>query len=367
MFDLAIRTTRFHRLLKRVQKHWMRYVERKALDRFSTMAYQLWPTLTRDGQIDAGSAAPQVVHALRTRSDVIVLFMSDAPSGDITKVLKLPLTTGAEHSLAYHRQVIMTLRQVPALDVFCALIPEPLTWGEYDGRPYYLETALSGVAAADLVRRRREPPTLVPDAARLIQSLHCATMRRQRVDEMVFARLAGNDLALLRQLAEGWPDGPALARRLEDIGDLLRGGLVGRELPFSWTHGDYWPGNILVRQDTQALGGIVDWDRAAAQQLPLLDILHLLAYTRKMRRRTELGEEVVEYLLPAAFSAEERAIVDEALARLDLPQSVDFLATAAWLYWLRFAAANLSRYPAFQHNREWMRDNILLVLKRGVS
>jgi hypothetical protein len=122
-----------------------------------------------------------------------------------------------------------------------------------------------------------------------------------------------------------------------------------------------------VRQDTGALGGIVDWDRAAAQQLPLLDILHLLAYTRKMRRRTELGQEIVEYLLPAAFPTEERAIVDEAIGRLDLPQSTDFLATAAWLYWLRFAAANLSRYPAFQYDREWMRDNILLVLKRGVS
>jgi hypothetical protein len=223
------------------------------------------------------------------------------------------------------------------------------------------------VAASDLVRRQAEPASLLRDATQAIGLLHHATARHALVGEALFGRLAGDDLALLRQLADRWPEAQLLARKLDELGGLLREALLGRELPFAWAHGDYWPGNILVRPETGALGGIVDWDRASAEQLPLLDMLHLLAYTRKMRRGSELGQEIVACLLPAAFSAEERALVDETVAQLGLPGGAEFLRAAAWLYWLRFAAANLSRYPSFQHNRDWMRENIVLVLKRGLS
>jgi hypothetical protein len=84
-----------------------------------------------------------------------------------------------------------------------------------------------------------------------------------------------------------------------------------------------------------------------------------------MQRRTELGEEIVSYLLPAAFDKYERTIIKEAMDQLDLPKSPQFFQAITLLYWLRVAAANLSRYPAFQSDSRWLRDNVFLVLKRG--
>jgi len=367
MTDLSLRSTRFHRLLRRVQRPWAQYVERKALGRDTEFAGQLLDMLRHDGQVDFGGATPRVVRAVRTRSDVIVMLIGSTTSSEPAMVLKLPLSREAEQSTAAHRKVVLALHQTPNLEPFCALVPKSLAWGEYHGRPYYLETALAGEVAGDLVRRRSEPATLLADAARTIGLLHRATAQLEIVDEALFERIAGDDLNLLRSLTPHWPEAQALVRKLNACEALLREAFVGRSLPFAWAHGDYWPGNILISRSSGALSGIVDWDRASAQQLPALDILHLLAYTRKMRRHTELGEEVVGYLLPAALSPAERALIEEAFDRLGLPRDADFFKASALLYWLRFAATNLSRYPAFQSDRIWMRDNVFLVLKRGLS
>jgi aminoglycoside phosphotransferase (APT) family kinase protein len=178
--------------------------------------------------------------------------------------------------------------------------------------------------------------------------------------------LAGDDLALLGQLAAGWPETALLRQQLARLEAELRVQLYGSELPFSWVHGDFWPGNLLLRPDSGAIGGIVDWDRASADQIPLYDLLHLLAYTRKMQQRSELGEEIVSYLLPAAFDKHERALVREAMVQLGLPTSAESFRAIVLLYWLRFASANLSRYPIFQSDGRWLKKNVFLVLKRGL-
>jgi aminoglycoside phosphotransferase (APT) family kinase protein len=366
MIELALRSVRFHRLLKRVGRPWRRHAERKAIGRYSEYAGRLLEHLADDG-LDVGGAVPRITHAVRTRSDVVVMLLDCAGARQPAQILKLPLTPAAEQSTAAHRQVVMALHQIPALERFCALVPRSLTWGEYERQTYYIETALPGIGAGDLLREKCEPATLMPEAVRAILDLHSATAQRQSVDERAFARLAGDDLGRLRGRAPHWPEATLLLSRLDALEELLRSSLVGCELPFAWAHGDYWPGNILVRPANGLLSGIIDWDRASAQQLPVLDILHLLAYTRKMRRRTALGEEIVSYLLPAAFSLEERALLDETFECLRLPQDAAFVRSVVLLYWLRFAAANLARYPRYEHDREWMRDNVYLVLKRGLS
>jgi hypothetical protein len=134
MFDLAIRTTRLHRLLKGVRKPWAHYLERRDLDRFSALAQRLFEQLARDSQIDF-SGAPRIAHAIKTRSDVAVLLVA-APSGEVSRVLKLPLSPGAEQSIAAHRQVLIALHQAPGLEHFRELIPRPLGWGEFEGQAY---------------------------------------------------------------------------------------------------------------------------------------------------------------------------------------------------------------------------------------
>lgn len=366
MSELVLHNTLLQRLLRQVRKPWTRYLAQKELRRQTAFAERLLAHLVRDGQAEPAAGALCVRSALITRSDIVAAMIADRAAGETRMVLKLPLTPDAERSTTGHRQVVMMLHRMPALRAFCALVPRPIAWGDYAGRPYYLETALPGTGAADKVRRHAEPVWMKRDAACLIRQLHLGTLQRRVVDDTLFARLAGDDLALMRRLAARWPEAALLHRQLDQLEELLRAQLHARELPFSWTHGDFWPGNLLLRNTDSAVNGIVDWDRAAADQMPLHDLLHLLAYTRKMQRGSELGEEIVSYLLPAAFDNCERTLIKDAMEQLDLPKSAQFFQAITLLYWLRFAAANLSRYPAFQSDGHWLKNNVFLVLKRGI-
>lgn len=361
----AFRNGQIQRLLQRVQRPWWRMLERRALERSGALAGRLLAELARNGQGELATQQAHVLASLITRSDVVVLMLGDAVDGVVSSVLKLPLSPDAERSTALHRQVVTTLQSMPMLRSFGALVPRALAWGEFEAQSYYLETAIAGTSASDLVRQRAEPATFKHDAARAIRQLHVGTAQRRVVDTDAFARLAGDDLATLYQLSAGWPEPARMRDALQSIEALLRRKLIGLDLPFGWVHGDYWPGNILVRADG-GIGGVIDWDRAAPNQLPLLDILHLFAYVRKMQQRTELGDEIVGYLLPAAFDPAERALIDETLAQYSLPADRDFWRAATFLYWLRFAAANLTRYPRLKSDTFWLSKNVLSVLKRGI-
>lgn len=363
---LALRASKIQRLIQRVQRPWARYAERRALDRYRVLAGQLLTQLAQSGRLEPSAASLQVTSALITRSDVVVLLLASDANHAPTIVLKLPRTPDAQQSTLQHRQVLADLQSQPALQAFAALLPRPLAWGTFEGHAYYVETALHGQTASSVVRHHAELPAFGQAALAAIRQLHLATLQRRAIDAAGFAELAGNDLAALYQFCERWPEPPLCRERLQAIEALLRRQLIGPELPFSWCHGDFWPGNLLVLPDG-TLGGIVDWDRAQPNQLPLLDLLHLLAYTYKMQQRIELGETLVRYLLPAEFAPAERHQVDQALAAYQLPAGADFWRAAVLLYWLRFTAANLSRYPRLRDDAFWLSKNVLTVLKRGLA
>lgn len=351
-------------LLRRVWRPWARYAESKSLDRYSAAASPLLTQLAHAGRIESVGRAPAIISKLLTKSDVVVLMVGAEAGGAAQAALKLPLTPDAEQSLTRHRQVLIALHEIPALQGFRQLLPQPIAWGTHEERPYYLETALPGVIARQFLGQPAALAAMKQAAAQALLDLHSSTLQHSPIDEAAFARLAGNDLALLNQVANRWPEPVLLRKKLDRLGELLRHELLGQTLPLAWIHGDFWPGNLLIQPANGALSGVIDWDRADAEELPLHDLLHLLAYTRKLTRRTELGEEVVEYLLPAAFDAHERFLLDAAVERLHLPANAAFLRAAVLLYWLRFASANLSRYPARQTDARWLTKNVFYVLKQ---
>jgi len=367
MSTLALHTMRFHQLLQRVRRPLVHLVEQLALEQHTPVVDRLLMQLSKDHQAMSLGGAPRIVNAFRTRSDVAVFMISDMATGAVTKVLKLPLTPDAQQSIKLHHKVIDTLHSQYELQEFCALVPRALAWGVFEGQAYYLETALPGIVTSDLIRQRNDSTTLKQASVQAILRLHAGTLRREIVDDVLFAAIAGDDLALLYQLAERWPEAALLHDKLQSLEAILRNQLYGRELSFAWAHGDYWPGNILVQPANGMLSGIVDWDRATPRQLPLLDVLHLLAFIRKMQQRSEVGEEIVTYLLPAQFDMAERMLIDQVLEQLELPTNSAFLQSAVLLYWLRFAAANLARYVRLQKDDRWLSKNVFIVLKRGMA
>lgn len=67
-----------------------------------------------------------------------------------------------------------------------------------------------------------------------IWKLHLSMAQRRSVDALAFAKLAGDDLALLYRLGQHWPEPALLRDKLQSVEALLRCRLIGSELPFGW-------------------------------------------------------------------------------------------------------------------------------------
>ena len=366
MVELVRQSAFIPRVVRRLRRPWTRYLSRRDLQRYTTFSHLLLAQLVQNGKLTDIGPSPIITRTLITRSGVVVATIASQGSMQPQAVLKLPLSVDALGSLQRHRRVVTTLHAIPALHTFSAFVPKALAWGEYDSQAYYVETAIPGQVAQDLLKQPAMLQQVVDDAAHAILQLHIHTLRWQVIDDAAFARLAGNDITLLRQCAVRWPETALLARKIDQLEELLRAYLQGAELPLTWIHGDFWLGNLLIDTAAGGFSGVIDWDRASPNEIPLHDLFHLLVYTRKLVCGTELGEEVVDYLLPGGFTASEQALVETALKQLGLPRGRDALRAMSLLYWLRVIAANLSRYPDRQTDMTWLGKNVLLVLKRGL-
>jgi aminoglycoside phosphotransferase (APT) family kinase protein len=279
-----------------------------------------------------------------------------APGGDTRAVVKVATTPEAALGLEREERALQTLHADPRLADWRRLVPIPCASGTLDGYRYRVDTALSGRVRLDGLAESSGRRRLLEAAAEAIHALHRAT---------------ATDVELDDRLGAGWIDGaaddvlrhggaPARERRLREVTDELRTALAGRRLHVSWIHGDYWPGNLLF--DGDVLCGIVDWDAATPAELPVLDLLHLVLYTRRLTSGRELGEIVRDHLRGDEWPAEEVQLLDRygdwAHESALSPRQL------LLLYWLRHVAHHArqqGRSRGLGYGR-WRRANVRPVL-----
>jgi aminoglycoside phosphotransferase (APT) family kinase protein len=140
----------------------------------------------------------------------------------------------------------------------------------------------------------------------------------------------------------------------------LDGALIGRTVCTSRVHGDYWLGNVLFSGSRTS--GVVDWDAAGTTDLPLIDLLHLLLYTRRLLSGQELGEIISKQLLDGEWSRHERSLLRRYGGFGAHGSPCD--RHALILYWLRHVAhhARQEARPRGPANRLWVRRNVRPVL-----
>ncbi|GAA1256142.1 phosphotransferase [Oryzihumus leptocrescens] len=146
-------------------------------------------------------------------------------------------------------------------------------------------------------------------------------------------------------------DRPAEQDRVLELLSSLRSRLRRYSVARTVVHGDYWPGNLLVREGR--VSGVVDWERAEPRGNPVGDLVRFaVAYAHYLDRHTRPGRPVRGHpgliagppgagVLHATdgsgwFPSLVRAYLQEGLTRLDLPPSLgrdavlaDVAATAA--------------------------------------
>jgi hypothetical protein len=277
-------------------------------------------------------------------------------------VIMLPQTTGGLRRLRRHSEVAAALRADPRLRTWSELVPRPISEGRFAGQYYFVSQALPGTSALSLLSDPVARPQLLARATQTVMELHQRTARATTVAPALLERWIDLPALAIRRVLEARDYGRAPLLLLDNLQARLHASLAGREVKIGWIHGDFWPGNLLVNVNG-AISGIVDWDRAACNELPEHDTLHLAIYTSKLLQRVEPG-----VVIRSALENPESPAVLAALGTRQEGASVGVSAEIMLLlYWLRFIAASLAQSAYFATNRSWVAQNIMDVLNVGLT
>ena len=139
--------------------------------------------------------------------------------------------------------------------------------------------------------------------------------------------------------------------------------LLHRRAIVSWTHGDYSLENILLDKEGCHVIGILDWDRAAPNGLPRVDIVLLILSSLTQVKNRELGDIVSELLEKNTWGPDEAALMEKAEANF---LTGDFeLRELVLLCWLNHVDANLQKSGRYTGSRIWKAKNIAAVLHQN--
>ena len=154
-----------------------------------------------------------------------------------------------------------------------ARTPLPVASGRLGSMPYAILSFVEGSRAADLVARGQiRTDEIQGRIADWLERWHraCSSVRPLMADDL--------ERFVLAPAARAAVDGPYL-----DFLHALCGRAAGRSCPFVPVHGDLTLANVLV--DERSGLGVVDWEHATEDGLPLTDLLYAGVDAVAARRR----------------------------------------------------------------------------------
>jgi hypothetical protein len=140
------------------------------------------------------------------------------------------------------------------------------------------------------------------------------------------------------------------AAEVRRIGETVDRDLHG--LPTALSHGDFWHGNLLVRNGR--LAGVIDWDAADDHGLPFADLLHLLVAARVPKGSTGWGEQVAAEL----ERPDPSPLLDRHAAAIGLPVDPPLRRSLVAAYWLDRLATQLRTYADRVARPRWLAANV---------
>jgi aminoglycoside phosphotransferase (APT) family kinase protein len=310
-------------------------------------------------QLAAGPAAEAAgwrTETVEFTSTFVAVAKVSHPGSDRRLVVKIPWTTNGADKLQRQAEVLTALQLDSRLDALRSLIPRTIEQGEIDGRYYCVEEALLGVPATAAMARRAQRPMLLAAATAVITDFHRSTGAETVVDSASIDAWAHQPLRRLEVYAAAQRRPDPLASAIGRLHAELDAVLGGRTVQTSWIHGDFWHGNLLADAAQPDITGIVDWDGAAAGQLPLHDLLHLHVFARRLTHGDELGEIVVK-AITGGIAETIGVSSTQVTTWLDgIPERAAIL-----LYWLRHVHLFIDT-EGHHDNPRWLRSNVESVL-----
>jgi hypothetical protein len=299
--------------------------------------------------------------------ELVFIGLEGSPPSAIVRVARSP---AGRSGLARAQRALEALRaQAAGLPATASALPTILAHGDVDGASWLAEVAFSGRSGQELlsdpVRRR----AALEATAAAIDAVHAATARETVVGDAEIARWVGNRVRMIGELRAGTNTQLAGREALEGIASSVELAILGRTVTTTWIHGDLWPANVLIDDAAEPHVGIIDWDSAEPDELPLQDHLHLAITSRRIVAHKDLGAVLGDLLRGAPWTPDDRIALGRGSGAasgwpevaIDDPTGLPS-ATALWLYWLRFVESNLARHPELGADRGWVAANVEHVL-----
>lgn len=333
---------------------WHATRQRRRLTEADGVLHTILPTLTHPEV-----CTWHVQNLIGSLNDMTVVSLGplDQPPGAI---LKITHSARAADNLRAQLKILTRLRADSRLDGLVTLMPQLWASGETAGRFYVLEQRLPGLDGRQLLADHAVRVCLQAAAAHSIAQLHQATASTAIVNADLLQRWVDRPLQLVRPVTAAHDRAGEGVRALDRLAAELKGSLLGRSVAISWIHGDYMPGNILATDDGRTLTGIIDWDLAAPNELPQLDLMHFLLSMRMLVAKRELGDVVRDLLTKDKWTTPELDILLGAQAAL--PGDVVDTRTLILLSWLRHIARNLNKSDRYARSWLWLTKNVEGVL-----
>jgi Phosphotransferase enzyme family/Methyltransferase domain len=266
-------------------------------------------------------------------------------------IAKLPFTIIELEHMKNHLASINDLNASGNPRVTCFL-PQILDYGVSNGQAYWVESWIEGITATARSWGAGWKRKTAESALHFLIDLHQSTSKRMKIhrelfDDLLQAHVTGVEVTV-REFEPGF--------ELRPLVEALWCVFGGRQMPLVRTHGDFWPGNILVSNEGR-LSGVLEWGSSMEQGWPVLDLLHLIVFQRKWRATWLLGDMITKTLMQRRLATWEREMVAVYCTALSLEDSLwpGFVS----LYWLNRASQVRNDF-----GEQWLRRNVIKPLPR---
>ena len=293
-------------------------------------------------RLSTGGCRVILLAGSRDPNSGVTVLVTEPGSAEPHLAVKIATTAAAAEVIAREARLLTDLRQRPLPRVGQTL-PRHLGVFDADGMLASVTTVVPGVpmrTGYHAFRHVARPASVRRDFAAAqawLAALHADSM----AEAAPITLLDG----VAARIAERWPDDP----RTPDLDGRL--GSLAAHLSSAGTkrtavHGDFWAGNLLVRQGT--VPGVVDWAAAELSGEPLRDVVRFaLSYSLYLDRHTRPGRPVrghpglradgwgagIRYALAGQgwYGRLVRGFVESALVRLGAPAALWHAALLAGL------------------------------------
>jgi SAM-dependent methyltransferase/aminoglycoside phosphotransferase (APT) family kinase protein len=249
------------------------------------------------------------------------------------------------------------LARAQAIAASCGhfVAPRPLASGTLHGVPYAVESRVPGVAYARLAAREQlRADRQVVDLLLAMKSRRDAHAAAPDSPAVWRSNVIEPLRSIVDQLAGG---------RHDEATGLLRAALriANPGIPLAFTHGDFWPGNLLFNGSGPP--ALIDWDRWAECDFATHDFLHYVCYRRVLRSGSAWSRAFCEWLDGAGADPVETDATRRFVERLALPGQWRIAAGLA--YWVREVSGHHSSKLLLDADwRQRIVDDVLPTLGR---